>query len=155
MATAGRNSKRCSRCNRKRLLKFFYRRSGLLRHLRHSMCKACLKESNQHYVSVNKFRVAMANRLRQRRMRLEKAGTDLVGFQIQYYRVQRRRCAICRRRLRLWVQQTHADHNHKTGEFRGILCASCNLGLGAFKDDPALLKRAENYVLDNGVRLAV
>ncbi len=38
------------------------------------------------------------------------------------------------------------DHCHKTGRIRGLLCASCNLGIGHFKDDIELLKRAINYL---------
>ena len=30
---------------------------------------------------------------------------------------------------------------------RGLLCSGCNTGLGALRDDPALLKRAAEYVL--------
>lgn len=54
------------------------------------------------------------------------------------------RCAIC------GVEETkryHAlDHDHKTGRLRGILCHSCNVGLGHFKDDPALLAKAIAYL---------
>jgi hypothetical protein len=38
------------------------------------------------------------------------------------------------------------DHDHKTGAFRGYLCLSCNVGLGHFKDDPELLKKAIAYL---------
>lgn len=40
------------------------------------------------------------------------------------------------------------DHCHATGKVRGLLCPVCNKFLGAFKDSPALLRIAAEY-LDN------
>jgi hypothetical protein len=38
------------------------------------------------------------------------------------------------------------DHCHKTGEIRGLLCKNCNHGLGNFKDDQGLLRKALDYL---------
>ena len=40
----------------------------------------------------------------------------------------------------------HIDHNHSTGEVRGLLCHYCNVSLGGFKDNPDLLRAAATYV---------
>lgn len=40
------------------------------------------------------------------------------------------------------------DHDHVTGKFRGWLCGHCNTGLGKFRDNPMLLRRAANYIED-------
>ncbi len=50
-------------------------------------------------------------------------------------------CLICRQPDRLGI-----DHCHATLKVRGLLCQSCNLGLGAFKDNPDLMRRAAEYV---------
>ena len=38
------------------------------------------------------------------------------------------------------------DHDHQTGKIRGLLCDNCNFGLGWFKDNIEVLKRAISYL---------
>lgn len=56
------------------------------------------------------------------------------------------RCAICRGEWRGKGGQPHVDHDHTTGAVRGLLCGPCNNGLGMFRDDPALLRAAADYL---------
>lgn len=41
------------------------------------------------------------------------------------------------------------DHCHKTSNFRGFLCVSCNSGIGNFMDNPNLLEKAILYLKRN------
>lgn len=50
-------------------------------------------------------------------------------------------CAICRA-----APAAHVDHDHETGAVRALLCFNCNGGLGQFRDDPAVLRAAADYV---------
>ncbi len=41
----------------------------------------------------------------------------------------------------------HIDHDHTTGEFRGLLCGNCNVGIGMLKDSPMILAAAIDYLI--------
>jgi hypothetical protein len=59
-------------------------------------------------------------------------------------------CAVCETDLSaLPPRRVHADHCHALGAKRGLLCQKCNHGLGLFQDDPAILRRAADYLLDS------
>ena len=66
------------------------------------------------------------------------------------FSLQKGVCAICgKRETRKTygkVCKLSADHNHKTGKARGLLCGGCNIGLGGFKDNPEYLQNAIKYL---------
>jgi hypothetical protein len=49
------------------------------------------------------------------------------------------------------IYELSIDHNHNTGEVRGVLCTNCNAGLGHFKDNIDSLKKAISYIKNNGL----
>lgn len=70
------------------------------------------------------------------------------GITIEEYErlvvIQNGRCLICCKAQKLGV-----DHDHRTGEIRGLLCRSCNQGIGIFEDSPTLLFNAIAYLEKN------
>ncbi|MBO9194351.1 endonuclease VII domain-containing protein [Rhizobium sp. 16-449-1b] len=59
-------------------------------------------------------------------------------------------CAICgEKSADKRGHRLHVDHSHDTGAVRGILCSSCNIGLGKFKDSVSRLDRAIEYLLES------
>ncbi len=45
------------------------------------------------------------------------------------------------------------DHNHKNGNPRGLLCASCNGALARFRDKITVMRRAVRYMKDDGQKV--
>jgi hypothetical protein len=62
---------------------------------------------------------------------------------------QQGRCAICgsKESKKGKTDAFQVDHNHYSGNVRGLLCFECNIGLGKFKDSPEMLKRAAEYLV--------
>ena len=54
------------------------------------------------------------------------------------------KCQICGKSQT--GRQLNIDHCHKTNKVRGLLCDSCNLGIGHFNDDLSLLLSAIKYL---------
>jgi Recombination endonuclease VII len=114
------------------------------------------------------------NRLRQLRRRIEKPEVVRADALWRLYKIrladydalriaQGYRCAICgihedevdtskvggrkTRDGRPSIKATlHVDHDHGSGKIRQLLCPHCNRGLADFKENPAALRAAAEYV---------
>lgn len=119
------------------------------------------RRANAKYRAANLEKVRAIQREAARRLRAEdpdrirgydrKAKYGLTPEQVQRMRDQQRgRCAICETAMRIGgkpgMDQENVDHDHTTGVVRGLLCSRCNTSIGKFNDNPALLRRAAEYV---------
>lgn len=68
---------------------------------------------------------------------------DIRALKLELLQEQDYRCPICQHEINM---SDDLDHDHLTGEIRGMLCAKHNRGIGFFSDDPALLARAIEYL---------
>jgi len=59
---------------------------------------------------------------------------------------QDNKCPICDTEIDLTRTKSHIDHNHETGVIRGVLCNTCNMGLGLFYENRNLLLKAVAYL---------
>ena len=163
--------KRCTKCDMVKPLTDFYRASGT-RDGHRSDCKPCnLAAQRRRYEAdpdaakarVKRWQQENSERLnayrRDRRTEPEVKRADRAGHLKRKYGItieqyetllaeQGGGCAICGRKPRPDIS-LHVDHDHRTGQLRGILCFRCNNALGDFDDDAGLLQQALGYVVSH------
>lgn len=123
-----------------------------------NFCKPCALQWHREWRAANPERV-MAMRERQRtsptrvrtelRRRAKNLGLD-PDLVLAYYDAHDGRCEICGNPPRDGGRDLNMDHDHETGEFRGMLCDNCNAGLGRFKDSVVNLEMAIAYLKRHG-----
>jgi hypothetical protein len=158
--------KRCTKCGELKPLDEFYRSNGG-RDGRRADCKACDATRRRVWYRANRERV-IANvvawqrdnkeryNARQREYRESHPDRDWpaylrrnFGLTVDEYEAfvaaHDSRCAICDAEPPEGKRH-HLDHDHESGAVRGLLCVRCNNGLGQFRESPALLQRAADYL---------
>jgi len=100
----------------------------------------------QQYYRENAKRWQQENPHKRKAQRIKKYDLTLEEFNI-LLESQNGGCAICGYSDRSVPKYFPiVDHCHITGKVRGLLCANCNHALGKFKDNPATLRRAAEYL---------
>lgn len=73
-------------------------------------------------------------------------GNGVVDWYYKQVKIQKGLCALCEQPPNKGKHKTlHIDHNHKTGQLRGLLCGKCNMHLG-FVENKKFLKAALEYL---------
>ena len=122
--------RRCFRCGKKKPLAAFGRDRSR-RQGRTYDCKQCRRHAHDP-------RIKHDRNLRQ-----------LYGITVDQYEAlleaQGGVCGICGD-ICATGRKLAVDHDHDTGLVRGLLCANCNIGVGYFKNNSRLLRKAIKYL---------
>lgn len=141
--------KQCTKCEIEKPLTEFRSRSGNMKHLLKSWCKTC------HYATHKKWCADNQDRVKEYRgrdawtlvKRCARYNITPAEF-VTAYEAQEGKCLVCYETIS--QMDSAIDHNHKTGEFRGILCKKCNRAIGMLQDSPTILRRAAEYLETKG-----
>lgn len=109
------------------------------------MCRPCrTKTSRENMPNVG---------VRQREWQLKKKYGMEPGEFDAWWNVFKGKCGICDNDLTMPTKSRGqslgtvcVDHDHATGQVRGLLCNACNKALGLFKDDPKILSNAMKWI---------
>ena len=115
------------------------------------------KNYEKEYCKTNKKEIAERKKMYRNRNREQEKIYKLkskYGITFEEYKdllkKQNNSCAICRKPFDKNISPL-LDHNHQTKIVQGLLCRSCNTGLGNFKEDREIMDAAINYLsLTNG-----
>ena len=141
-------SRICKKCGVRKTPEEFYFANGRIH--RRRTCKECVEVMRKANLA-SKPSGEWEEHLRKRHLRTE------YGISAEeFYKLlgsQEGRCSICRVEMdsttrRNVPNKVQVDHDHKTGQVRGLLCFSCNTGLGKFRDSEELLHAAIAYLKD-------
>ena len=81
-------------------------------------------------------------------------GLDFKSHQVMLV-AQDNKCAICGRAPYGSRPVLNVDHNHKTGQYRELLCRDCNLGLAPLENNPqGWLPKALAYLSKHGTQIS-
>jgi hypothetical protein len=105
--------------------------------------RATGRERTRQWRNANKEKVAAA-RARDRLKHEYGMGLDDLAA---LYAAQDGRCSICQQeRAMRGPGGLVVDHCHESGKVRGLLCGTCNTGLGHLRDDPGVIAAALAYL---------
>ena len=115
--------KECSVCHEIAVAALdFKERQGICRRCRHPLAHLTKKEQVRHAIYMKKYGLGYGEYMAM--------GHDQGWL-----------CKICKRDKPLVV-----DHDHENGQIRGLLCGTCNTGLGMFQDCQKRLEAAGKYL---------
>jgi hypothetical protein len=129
-------TKICKTCEVEKLVTEYQKDITKKDHLR-PYCKECTSKRRKQLLS--------KEMIRQRNLE-KNFGKGALDVYKKLFEEQGGVCAICSTPENGRYSNLSIDHNHDTNEIRGLLCNSCNRGIGLLKDSPEVIRKAAEYV---------
>jgi len=145
--------KKCFGCGKTKSKEEFSKNSGRKDSLQ-SQCKSCMSKRMRtpKYRAKNRKRnkewkkqnpeMMLQRMLRRTARRIGIVGQIVIDHYYKQFMKQQAQCAICGQ----VSDRLYVDHNHSSKQLRGLLCNTCNRGIGFLKDSSIVLQKAANYL---------
>ena len=132
-------TKECTKCGQIKDITEFPRKADSSRDGFSTRCKNCYNARKRAYYKTTEGKKANLHHLK------HKYGLKPTEY-LEIFRVQNGKCAICGVSHLELNRRLSVDHDHATGQIRGLLCFHCNYLLGYAKDNPIILDKARQYL---------
>ena len=138
--------KKCSKCNTIKYVNEFNKRTASSDGYT-AQCTQCLN------TKAMKVRAATPEVTRAKNLK-NRFDMTIDQYNVRFLK-QKGRCAICDQAEKSVdsngnVKWLAVDHNHSSGDVRGLLCNSCNTGIGKLGDSIKIMKSAIKYLEKRG-----
>lgn len=138
--------KRCNDCGITKPVDQFYKtKQGWVK----SICKICSVRQSTEWAKRNRRRITEHNKSLRHQDPFKAAELKRkyryglsIGQYLEMHKSQDGKCLICEKQTKLYI-----DHCHQTKKVRGLLCHSCNTGIGFLHHDPEIIRAAIKYLL--------
>lgn len=142
------SEKKCTKCKIVKSIFCYYKKSDRIN--RTQPCIDCSRiKANKNY-NFNKEKYSKNSLARYHKNPWRQTKTRYGIEKEDYEKIlqhQNNKCAVCNIHINEYKKtRFDIDHNHKSGAVRGLLCNSCNAGIGNFQDDETIIERTIVYL---------
>lgn len=134
--------KKCTVCKQEKDILEFHK-SALSKDGHFYQCRSCRNSGRDKYYQAHRERRKVVSRYNHLRRTYDITDHEYAMM----LEAQQHKCKICGKHELELKRKLDIDHDHRTGKVRGLLCTTCNINPGRFKDDPQLFISAAQYLL--------